>query len=96
MAPVVKNLSANARDRRDASSITGLERSPAEENGDPLVFLPGKSHGHLEPGGLQSMGWQRGVGHTYTHSHTHTHTHTYTHTHTHTYRIIGGLESDEK
>ena len=39
---VVKNLPANAR---DAGLIPGLERSLGEGNGNPLQFLPGKSHG---------------------------------------------------
>ena len=43
MAPVVKNLPANAGDVRDVSSIPGLGRSPG--GGLPtLVFLPGQSH----------------------------------------------------
>ena len=43
------------------------------------VFLPRKSHGQEEPGGLQSMGSQR-----VTHDCTHTHTKTRLNTHTHT------------
>ena len=34
MALVVKNLSANAEDLKDAGSIPGLGRSPGEENGN--------------------------------------------------------------
>ena len=30
---------------RDPSLISGLGRSPGVVNGNPLVFLPGKSHG---------------------------------------------------
>ena len=39
---VIKNLPANAG---DAGLVSRLERSPEEGNGNPLVFLPGKSHG---------------------------------------------------
>ena len=35
---VVKNLSADAGDIRDASSIPGLGRSPGEGNGNPLQY----------------------------------------------------------
>ena len=38
VALVVKNVPANAGDTRDTSSVTGLGRSPAEGNGDPLQF----------------------------------------------------------
>ena len=41
--------------------IPGLGRFLGEGNGNP-VFLPGKSHGQKEAGGLQSTGLQR-VGH---------------------------------
>ena len=36
MALVVKNLSANARETRDAGLIPGLGRSPGEGNGNPV------------------------------------------------------------
>ena len=42
MAQVVKNLSAKSG---DAGSIPESGRSPGEGNGNPLVFLPGESHG---------------------------------------------------
>ena len=46
MALVVKNLSANAGDSRDAGSIPGLGRSPEVGNGTLIpVFSPGKFHG---------------------------------------------------
>ena len=46
VALVLKNLSANAGDIRDANWIPGLGRSPGVGNGKPTpVFLPGKSHG---------------------------------------------------
>ena len=35
---VLKNLPANARDIRDADSISGLGRSPGEGNGSPLQY----------------------------------------------------------
>ena len=35
---VVKNLPAKARDTGDIGSIPGLERSPAEGNGNPLWY----------------------------------------------------------
>ena len=41
---VVKNLPANAGDKRDVSLIPGSGRSPGGGNGNP-VFLPGKFHG---------------------------------------------------
>ena len=40
----------------DWDSIPGLERFPGEGNSNPLVFLPGESHGQREElGRLQSM-----------------------------------------
>jgi len=38
VAQLVKNLPANAGDARDPGSIPGLERSPAEVNGNPLQY----------------------------------------------------------
>ena len=38
MALVVKNLPANAGDVRDASSISGLGRSPGGGHGDPKQY----------------------------------------------------------
>ena len=35
---VVKNLPANAEDARDVGSISGLERSPGEGNGNLLQY----------------------------------------------------------
>ena len=35
---VIKNLSANAGDARDASLILGLERSPGVGSGNPLQY----------------------------------------------------------
>ena len=56
MTLVVKNLPVNVGNVRDSGSISGLGRSPGEENGDPLQYsclenpmdcsLPGSSvHG---------------------------------------------------
>jgi len=46
VAPVVKNLPANARDIRDAGLIPGLGRSPGGGHGNPTsVFLPAESCG---------------------------------------------------
>ena len=45
VALVVKNPSASAGDIRDVGSIPGSGRSPGGGHGNPLVFLPGKSHG---------------------------------------------------
>ena len=42
---VIKNPSANAGEERDLGSIPGLGRSPGGGNGNPLMFLPGESHG---------------------------------------------------
>ena len=42
---MVKNLPANAGEVRDEGSIPGLGRSPGVGNGNPPLFLPGKSHG---------------------------------------------------
>ena len=36
--PVVKNLSTNAGDARDASSVPGSERSSGIGNGNPLQY----------------------------------------------------------
>ena len=38
MAPVVKNLPANAGDVSDAVSVPGLGRSPGEGKGNPLQY----------------------------------------------------------
>ena len=62
----------------DLGSIAGLGRSPRDGYGYPLHYSGLENSMDREPGGLQSMGWQR-VGHdraTFTHTHTHIHTHT--------------------
>ena len=46
MAPVVRNLPANARDVGDPGLIPGSERSPGGGNSNPFPgFFPGESHG---------------------------------------------------
>ena len=46
VALVLKNLPVNAGDVRDAGSIPGLGRSPAEWNGNPLQYAClGESYG---------------------------------------------------
>ena len=42
---MVKNLPANAGDRKDAGSISESGRYPGEGNGDPLQYSCLKSHG---------------------------------------------------
>ena len=48
---VVKNPPANAEDSGDSGLIPGSGRSPEVGNGNPLVFLPGESHGQRSPAG---------------------------------------------
>ena len=45
VALVVKNLLANAGEVTDEGSNPGSGRSPRGGHGNPLVFLPGESHG---------------------------------------------------
>ena len=56
---VVKNLPANAGDRRDTRSIPGLGNPPEEDLATPSSVLDWKIPWTEEPGGLQSMGLQR-------------------------------------
>ena len=51
---MVKNLPANAGNLREAGSILGLGRSPAGGHGNPLVFLPGESHGQRNQAGQRA------------------------------------------
>ena len=54
---MVKNLPANVRDE---DLIPGSERSPGEENGNPLQYsCLGNPMNREESGGLQSMGLQK-------------------------------------
>ena len=59
MAKLVKNPLASAGDKRDASLMLGLERSPGEGNGNPLQYSSWEIPWTEEPGGLQSRGLQR-------------------------------------
>ena len=83
---VVKNPPASAG---DVGSISGLGRSPAEGNGNPLQYSCSEIPCTEEPSGLQAMGLQE-LDRTellskrvrmYTHARARTHTHTHTHTH---------------
>ena len=56
MAQKVKNLAHNAG---DWVSIPGLERSLGEGKGNPLHILAWRIPWTEEPGGLESMEWQR-------------------------------------
>ena len=53
---VVKNPPTNAGDTRDAGSIPRSGRSPGRENGNPLLFLPGKPHGQRSLPGYSLWG----------------------------------------
>ena len=53
---MVKNLRANVG---DSGLIPGLERSPREENGNPLQCSCWEIPWTEESGGVQSMGLQR-------------------------------------
>ena len=56
---VLKNLSAYVGDTRDMSSTPGPGRSPGVEMATHSSILAWKIRWTEEPGGLQSMGWQR-------------------------------------
>ena len=62
MALLVKNLPTNAGNVRDVDSVPGLERSPREENGNPLQYSCLENSMDRGAWGLQSIGLQR-VGH---------------------------------
>ena len=55
---MVKIPPANAGDERDGDLISGLGRSPGEENGNPLHLLPGESHGQRSLVGYSPVGSQ--------------------------------------
>ena len=55
---VVNNLSTNAGDAEDSSSIPGLGRSPGGGSGEPLQYSCSEIPWTEEPSGLQSMGSQ--------------------------------------
>ena len=50
VALVVKNLSANAGDVRDVSSIPGSGKSPGGRQGNPVQYCLEKSHGQRSLG----------------------------------------------
>ena len=56
---MVKNLSANAGDTRDAGLTPGSGRSFGEGNGTCSSVLAWKIPWTVEPSELQSMGWRR-------------------------------------
>ena len=55
----VKNLSAKARDIRELGSIPELEKPLKKETATHSSILAWKISWTEEPGGLQSIGWQR-------------------------------------
>ena len=59
MTGLVKNLSANARDIKDAGLIPGQEDPLEEGMAAHSNILAWRSPWTEEPGGLQSMGSQR-------------------------------------
>jgi len=79
---VAKNLPANTGDVRDTSPIPGSGKSPGVGNGNPLQFLPGKSHGQRRLECYSAWG-RRESGKTEDTVHVHVYTHTHTRTHTH-------------
>ena len=52
---MLKNLSTDAGDRKDVSSIPGSGRSPREGNGTP-TFLPAEFHGQRSLEGYSPWG----------------------------------------
>ena len=56
---VVKNLPANAEDKRDTGSNPGSGRSSGGGHGNPLQYTGQRIPWTEEPGGLQSIGSQR-------------------------------------
>ena len=59
---MVKNLPANAGDKRDVDLILGSGRFPRGGSDNPLQYSCLENPWREEPGGLQSMRSQR-VGH---------------------------------
>ena len=53
---MTKNLPANSGDTRDTGWVPGSERSPGVENGNSLVFLPGKFYGQRSLVGYSPWG----------------------------------------
>ena len=76
---MVKNLPANAGDKREVSSVPGWGKSPGggEEMATTPVFLPGKFHGQrslvgYSPWACKESDMTGARAHTHTHTHTHT------------------------
>ena len=69
MAPVVKNLPANAEDVRDAGLIPGLGRFPGGGHGNPLQYSCLENS--MDRGAWRST--VHGVTKSQTRLHTHTH-----------------------
>ena len=66
MAPVAKNLPANAGDVKDTASVPESGRSPGGGHGNSLSILAWRIPWTEEPGALQCMGSQRGnLAHTH-------------------------------
>ena len=53
-----KTSVCNAGDTGDAGLIPGLGRCPGEGNGNPPVFLPGKSHGQRSQVGYSAKDYK--------------------------------------
>ena len=51
-----KESACNAGDAGDMGLIPGLGRSPGEGHGNPLLFLPGESHGERSLTGFSPWG----------------------------------------
>ena len=54
--PGGSEVKASAWNAGDTGSIPGSGRSPGEGNGNPLQFLPGKSHGQRSLAGYSPWG----------------------------------------
>ena len=56
---MIKNLPANAEEAEDVGSIPRSGRSTGGGNGNPLQYFAGRIPWTEEPGGLQTMGFQK-------------------------------------
>ena len=86
---MVKNASAG--DLSNPVSDPGWGRPLEKDMATHSSILAWEIPWTEEPGGLQSMGWQR-VGHDSIHTHTQ---HTHTHTHTHPFLTLRITDSGE-
>ena len=59
---VVKNLPANAREARDAGSISGSGKSPGVRNGNPLQYSSLKNSMDTTLHGVSNSWTQLGLG----------------------------------